>query len=213
VPGVSQLELSASFVRRAFRTGRNCQHAGCDLAGDARSRARASGPRTRYRAALLTTDRRLCAGDVLWTDVSITYGGYCSDFGRTWLVGAETLSASTGSVRAVARHPGRRARRHPAGADIWRPRPSGDRGQRRNQTMAATLLPGSRHRYLPGRNTLDRNRSGEEFDDNFVFPVGMAWCWSRWSGDGTRRLPQRGDRDHHRTDTVPSRLPYAPYGY
>ena len=26
---------------------------------------------------------------MLWTDVSITYAGYCSDFGRTWLVGEE----------------------------------------------------------------------------------------------------------------------------
>ena len=31
----------------------------------------------------------LQAGDVLWTDVSITYAGYCSDFGRTWLVGED----------------------------------------------------------------------------------------------------------------------------
>jgi hypothetical protein len=31
---------------------------------------------------LLTTERELVAGDVLWTDVSITYAGYCSDFGR-----------------------------------------------------------------------------------------------------------------------------------
>ena len=36
---------------------------------------------------LLTTERELAEGDVLWTDVSISYAGYCSDFGRTWLVG------------------------------------------------------------------------------------------------------------------------------
>ena len=33
--------------------------------------------------------RELAAGDVLWTDVSITFQGYCSDFGRTWVVGEE----------------------------------------------------------------------------------------------------------------------------
>ena len=38
---------------------------------------------------LLTTERELAAGDVLWTDVSITYQGYCSDFGRTWIVGQD----------------------------------------------------------------------------------------------------------------------------
>jgi Xaa-Pro aminopeptidase len=38
---------------------------------------------------LLTTERELVAGDVLWTDVSITYQGYCSDFGRTWIVGQD----------------------------------------------------------------------------------------------------------------------------
>jgi Xaa-Pro dipeptidase len=38
---------------------------------------------------LLTTERALAKGDVLWTDVSITYEGYCSDFGRTWVVGQE----------------------------------------------------------------------------------------------------------------------------
>ena len=37
----------------------------------------------------MTTERELAEGDVLWTDVSITYDGYCSDFGRTWLVGEE----------------------------------------------------------------------------------------------------------------------------
>jgi Xaa-Pro aminopeptidase len=38
---------------------------------------------------LLSTERELRTGDVLWTDVSITYGGYCSDFGRTWVVGQD----------------------------------------------------------------------------------------------------------------------------
>ena len=38
---------------------------------------------------LLTTERELAEGDVLWTDVSITYDGYCSDFGRTWIVGRD----------------------------------------------------------------------------------------------------------------------------
>lgn len=43
----------------------------------------------RPRPPLLTTERELAQGDVLWTDVSINYAGYCSDFGRTWIVGQD----------------------------------------------------------------------------------------------------------------------------
>jgi Xaa-Pro aminopeptidase len=38
---------------------------------------------------LLATERELAKGDVLWVDVSISYAGYCSDFGRTWIVGQD----------------------------------------------------------------------------------------------------------------------------
>ena len=35
---------------------------------------------------LVTTDRILAEGDVMWVDTGISYHGYASDFGRTWLV-------------------------------------------------------------------------------------------------------------------------------
>jgi Xaa-Pro aminopeptidase len=38
---------------------------------------------------LLSTERELVAGDVLWVDTGISYGGFHSDFGRTWVVGGE----------------------------------------------------------------------------------------------------------------------------
>ena len=38
------------------------------------------------------TERTLARGDVLWVDTGIMYGGYHSDFGRTWVVGAEPTS-------------------------------------------------------------------------------------------------------------------------
>ena len=38
---------------------------------------------------LLTTERELAKGDVLWVDVGISYAGFHSDFGRTWVVGDE----------------------------------------------------------------------------------------------------------------------------
>ena len=59
----------------------------------------------------MTTERELAEGDVLWTDVSITYEGYCSDFGRTWLVGEDAHGAPARSVPQVARDPRRRTRR------------------------------------------------------------------------------------------------------
>ena len=38
---------------------------------------------------LLSTERTLAAGDVLWVDTGIMYRGFHSDFGRTWVVGQE----------------------------------------------------------------------------------------------------------------------------
>ncbi|MBV9871350.1 MAG: aminopeptidase P family protein, partial [Frankiaceae bacterium] len=38
---------------------------------------------------LLTTEREVVKGDVLWVDMGISYGGFQSDFGRTWIVGDE----------------------------------------------------------------------------------------------------------------------------
>src|SRR3546814_13311744 len=38
---------------------------------------------------LLSTERELVAGDVLWVDCGIVHHGFHSDFGRTWVVGQE----------------------------------------------------------------------------------------------------------------------------
>ena len=103
-PGVRQVDLSAAFVRRAFELGRHREHARGHLAGDAHHENQGTWTTTGDLALpLLTTERELAAGDVLWTDVSITYNGYCSDFGRTWLVGDEPRRPAAGAVREVAR--------------------------------------------------------------------------------------------------------------
>ena len=39
------------------------------------------------RLPALSTERQLSTGDVLWTDAGISYAGFHSDFGRTWVVG------------------------------------------------------------------------------------------------------------------------------
>ena len=54
---------------------------------------------------LLNTERALEAGDVLWSDASISYAGFHSDFGRTWIVGRRSRTpasarSSTGGGRS-----------------------------------------------------------------------------------------------------------------
>lgn len=89
-PGIRQIDLSAEFLRHAFELGAvaNMLEPIWQVMPDAKT----DGVWTTHgdlALPLLSTERQLQAGDVLWTDVSITYGGYCSDFGRTWIVGQE----------------------------------------------------------------------------------------------------------------------------
>ncbi|WP_330252760.1 Xaa-Pro peptidase family protein [Nocardia sp. NBC_00565] len=89
-PGIRQIDLSAAFVRRAFELGATANI--LDPIWQVMPNSKAEGVWTTHNdlaLPLLTTERELTAGDVLWTDVSITYGGYCSDFGRTWVVGQD----------------------------------------------------------------------------------------------------------------------------
>lgn len=89
-PGRRQIDLSASFMRRAFELGATASM--LEAIWQVMPERKADGVWTTHgdlALPLLTTERELAAGDVLWTDVSITYGGYCSDFGRTWIVGGE----------------------------------------------------------------------------------------------------------------------------
>ncbi len=89
-PGIRQIELSASFLRRAFELGATASM--LEPIWQVMPPSKADGVWTTHgdlALPLLTTERELAEGDVLWTDVSITYRGYCSDFGRTWIVGRD----------------------------------------------------------------------------------------------------------------------------
>ena len=163
---------------------------------------------------LLTTERELAAGDVLWTDVSITYDGYCSDFGRTWVVGDEPSARQQAqfekwreildAVLAVTK----------AGAtagDLARAAIAANGGE---QAVAAALLPRPRHRHQRRRNADDRNRSRSGVRRQLRVPRRHgAGAGTGGLGGRHRRLSKRGDRGHHRgrlqsiTD-----YPYAPYG-
>jgi Xaa-Pro aminopeptidase len=174
-PGVRQLDLSAQFARRAFELGATSNM--LEAIWQVMPKTRAEGTWTTHgdlALPLLPTERALEHGDVLWTDVSITYRGYCSDFGRTWIVGADPTPqqqdqyrqwrAILDAVLAVTK----------AGAT------SGDLAR------AAIAANGGRKPWLPhfylghGIGTYPAEAPmigtdlGEEVDDNFVFPAGMA---------------------------------------
>jgi Xaa-Pro dipeptidase len=174
-PGVRQIDLSAAFVRRAFELGATANM--LEAIWQVMPSSREAGVWTTHgdlALPLLTTDRELAAGDVLWTDQSITYAGYCSDFGRTWVVGEQVSPrqrdqfvqwrAILDATLAVTK----------AGAT------SGDLAR------AAIAAYGGRKPWLPhfylghGIGTYPAEAPmigtdlGEEFDDNYVFPAGMV---------------------------------------
>jgi Xaa-Pro dipeptidase len=174
-PGVRQIDLSATLVRRAFELGATTNM--LEAIWQVMPISREAGVWTTHgdlALPLLPTDRELAAADVLWTDISITYAGYCSDFGRTWIVGDKPTPrqrdlfrqwrAILDAVLAVTK----------AGVT------SGDLAR------AAIAANGGRKPWLPhfylghGIGTYPAEAPmigtdlGEEFDDNFVFPPGMV---------------------------------------
>lgn len=89
-PGLRQCDLSGLFLRRAFELGADQNTV--DPIWEIMPESVARGPRSVTGDVIfptVTTDRVLSRGDVLWVDTGVTVSGYDSDFGRTWIVGAE----------------------------------------------------------------------------------------------------------------------------
>jgi Xaa-Pro dipeptidase len=87
-PGVRQSDLSAIFFGRIFDLGASANM--IDPIWQVMPPSRAAGPYTTngdVAFPLVTTDRILRDGDVVWVDSGLAYEGYASDFGRTWIVG------------------------------------------------------------------------------------------------------------------------------
>jgi Xaa-Pro dipeptidase len=87
-PGVRQTDLTATFLRAAFDAGADANI--LDPMWQVMPRRRDDGPWTTtgdLACPLLTTERELETGDVVWTDNAVSYAGMHSDFGRTWIVG------------------------------------------------------------------------------------------------------------------------------
>ncbi len=214
-PGVRQIDLSAGFLRRAFELGAMASM--LEPIWQVMPPSKAEGVWTTHgdlALPLLSTERELVEGDVLWTDVSITYHGYCSDFGRTWLVGRDPSRRQQAqfdkwqeimtAVESVAR----------AGAT------AGDLGR------AAIAANGGSRPWLPhfylghgiGVNAAEMpmigTDLGQEFDDNFVLQQGMVLVLEPvvWE-DGTGGY--RSEEVVVITEEGSTRLtdyPYAPYG-
>ena len=174
-PGVRQIDLSAAFVRRAFELGAtaNMLEAIWQVMPD----SRAEGVWTTHgdlALPLLTTERCLAKGDVLWTDASITYFGYCSDFGRTWLVGERPTPRQQDQFHQW---------RHILDAVLGVTKAGATSGDLARAAIAAN---GGRKPWLPhfylghgiGTNAAETpmigTDLGAEFDDDFDFPPGMV---------------------------------------
>lgn len=94
-PGLRQTDLSARFLRRIHELGATFN--GIDPIWQVMAPSRGEGPWTTHGDLAFptaTTDRFLREGDVVWVDTGISYAGYMSDFGRTWLVAADPKPTS-----------------------------------------------------------------------------------------------------------------------
>jgi Xaa-Pro aminopeptidase len=89
-PGVRQVDLTATFLRTVFEAGADANI--LDPIWQVMPRSIAEGPWTTtgdLALPLLSTQRELVEGDVLWADLGLSYEGMHTDFGRTWVIGRE----------------------------------------------------------------------------------------------------------------------------
>jgi len=87
-PGTRQIDLSAVFLRRVFELGASAN--AIDPIWQVMAPTLELGPWTLHgdiAYPTVTTDRFLRDGDIIWVDAGITWQGYASDYGRTWITG------------------------------------------------------------------------------------------------------------------------------
>jgi Xaa-Pro dipeptidase len=100
-PGLRQVDLTAVFLRAAFDLGAEANI--LDPIFQVMPTRLADGPWTTHgdiACPLVTTERELVTGDVLWVDTGIGFAGFASDFGRTWVVGARPTQRQQAQFRA-----------------------------------------------------------------------------------------------------------------
>jgi Xaa-Pro dipeptidase len=91
-PGVRQSDLSAVYLRRIFELGASAS--GIDPIWQVMAPTRDANPWTLHGDLAYptpTTDRFLREGDIIWVDTGLTYHGYASDYGRTWITSSHPV--------------------------------------------------------------------------------------------------------------------------
>lgn len=214
-PGVRPIDLSAGFLRRAFELGATASM--LEPIWQVMPERKADGVWTTHgdlALPLLTTERELAAGDVLWTDQSITYRGYCSDFGRTWIVGREPTSRQQAQFRkwqeimaavldvtragATAADLGRAATKANGGSRPWLP----------HFYLAHGIGVNAAETPMIGTDL------GDEFDESFVLEPSMVLVLEPvvWE-DGTGGYRSEEIVVITEEGWIPlTDYPYAPYG-
>jgi Xaa-Pro dipeptidase len=192
-PGSRQSELTGILLREAFELG--AAGVGVDAIWQVMPERRSDGPwafhgDVAYPAP--SSDQILREGDVIWVDSGILYEGYASDFGRTWVVGADPDSRQR-------EHFARWVAVMQAVLDEIRPGATGGdlcRAARKADPLSAADggKPWLEQFYLVHGLGVDSAEMpffgtdlGEEFDDSFVLEPGMSFelepvIWTEGTG-------------------------------
>ena len=156
-PGVRQTDLTATFLRTIFDAGADANI--LDPIWQVMPARIADGPWTTtgdLACPLLSTERELAEGDVLWVDTGISYAGFHSDFGRTWVVGREPDARQRAQFerwRAIMDAVLDVTRAGATAADLTA---AAIERRRRREAVDAALLPRSRSRHRQRRDALRR---------------------------------------------------------
>jgi Xaa-Pro aminopeptidase len=176
-PGVRQIDLSAVFLRRVFELGASA--GGIDPIWQVMAPTRGEGPWTLHgdlAYPTVTTDRFLREGDVIWVDAGITWQGYASDYGRTWITSADPVpndrqQAQFHRWRSVV----------DAGLDVLKPGVSALQLDKAAIQANEGVRPWIEHFYLahgvgtdPAEMPLIGTDFGEQFDEHLIMQPGMV---------------------------------------
>lgn len=215
VPGVRQTDLTARFLRRIFDLGADANI--LDPIWQVMPNHRADLPWTTHGelpCPLLSTERELVKGDVLWVDTGISYAGYHTDFGRTWVVGGKP------STRQKAQYEKWREINDAVLAEV-RPGATGAQLTKAAREVCAGDSPWMPHFYIIHGLGIDSAEQpfigtdlGEEFDGSIVLAPGMVFMlepivWdeghSGYRSENMFVVTEEGF-------TLLSDYPYDPYG-